>query len=166
MTVHIELRGVDKIIRNLSNPIVLAATRKRMHQAGMLLEAAAKANAPVDAGQLRASLTAQTADFAGGVREIVGTPKAIPGIPMEFGTGKFYDGPGAGKGRHWPPSAALDVWARRHGFESGKVVAVIIGRRGGLKPRRYLRDAWDSNIDRVKGILGKIADDVARAVVK
>lgn len=106
---------------------------------------AARINAPVDRGRLRASITS-LAEWRGDILEgVVGTNVEYAPY-MEYGTGRLTDGEGGKGGRHWPPGAALDVWARRHGFASGRIVAEIIGRRGGLKPRQFLRKAFNVSL--------------------
>ena len=64
---------------------------------------------------------------------------------MEFGTGRM-----AGRETHWPPGAALDTWAKRHGMESGWQVARAIGMRGGVRPHPYLVPAFEKNMVRVR----------------
>ena len=85
---------------------------------------------------------------------------------MEFGTGLLSEDPKSRRQRHWPPAAALDLWAKRHGFASGAIVARIIGRRGGLKPRRFLRDAFESNRQRIADELSRIPRDVAEMLAR
>lgn len=63
----------------------------------------------------------------------------------EYGTGLLSEDPDSGKRRHWPPAQALEEWALKHGFESGAEVARRIGLRGGLAPRRYLRNAAEAS---------------------
>jgi hypothetical protein len=48
---------------------------------------------------------------------------------------------------HWPPLAALEGWAKRHGT-TAYVVARAIARRGNV-PRRFLSKALDSSISRI-----------------
>jgi hypothetical protein len=65
----------------------------------------------------------------------------------EYGTGLLSEDPESSHRRHWPPGDALQEWAIKHGFEdtegstAGMKVARIIGLRGGIEPRRYLREA-------------------------
>lgn len=79
---------------------------------------------------------------------------------MEFGTGAFAEGEGGGSGSHWPPGEALSPWAERHGFTSGFAVAAAIGRRGGLLPRRYLRDALEASLSTIDGFLRRLESDI------
>ena len=84
---------------------------------------------PVDTGRLRASIAVESQDD--GLTAIVGTNvKYAPHV--EFGTRP-----------HWPPIAALQPWASRHGFGKGRQgagrVASIIARRG-TRPKRMFRE--------------------------
>jgi len=83
----------------------------------------------------------------------------------EFGTGLLSEDPEASRKRHWPPAAALEPWARAHGFGPGGgfLVARAIGRRGGLAPRRFLRDAADASEKRIPGWLAQAGRDIEQA---
>ena len=140
-------RRLEQDARNLSgDPMVHA-----MKTATLLVQRDAKILAPVDTGRLRASITPEvlTSRFRK-VRGIVGS-NVLYAPYMELGTGTF-----VGRPAHRPPSAALNLWAKRHGIPGGGyVVARGIGLRGGLKPRRYLRRALEQNADRIFRLLGK-----------
>ncbi|MGK3946155.1 hypothetical protein ABK046_48370, partial [Streptomyces caeruleatus] len=47
-----------------------------------------------------------------------------------------------GSGSHNPPPSALAGWAARHGLNP-YAVAKAIAKRGGLRPRRFFRDALE-----------------------
>lgn len=106
--------------------------------------AQAKILAPVDTGRLRASITG-AAQWRG-VVELVGVVGSnVQYAPyVEYGTGTLAEGEGGKGGAHFPPPAALDRWARRHHMPSGFVVARAIARRGGLRPRPFLRPAVET----------------------
>lgn len=74
----------------------------------------------------------------------------------EFGTGLLSEDPESSKKRHWPPASALEPWATAHGLDAF-LVARAIGRRGGLKPRRFLRNAVDASEARIPGWLAQAA---------
>jgi len=113
-------------------------------------------NAPVDTGRLRSSITASIEADEETIQGVVGSNLAYA-PHMEFGTGTF-----AGKSPHYPPAAALDVWAQRHGFSSGAVVARIIGRRGGLAPRKYLTNALEANRAQVTATIENAVQEIAQ----
>ena len=82
----------------------------------------------------------------------------------EYGTGLLSEDPESKHTRHWPPAAALEPWARAHGFGPGGgfLVARVIGRRGGLAPRRFLRDAAEASEKRIPSWLAMAAKEIER----
>lgn len=76
---------------------------------------------------------------------------------MELGTGI----PAGNPKVHWPPAAALEVWANRHGT-TGFLVARAIGRRGGLKPRKFLQKAFDQNREKIIELIGNGVSKIVR----
>lgn len=126
------------------------------------IENAAKDRAPSDMGRLKSSITHTWDKLATPPLEaFVGTNVEYAPY-MEYGTGRMGDpaAPYQHKSGHWPPGAALEVWAHSHGFQSGYQVAAIIGKRGGLKPRRFLRDGFDA----AKANIVKYVSDLAAAI--
>ncbi len=158
-SMSVKIEGLDKALKKLGNPNVKTFAKTRLEQAGAVLEGAAKPLAPVDTGVLRASITHAYEEVGSDFRELLGSAKSYAPY-MEFGTGTQSDFPGAPHHRHRPPAGALDRWAYLHGIESGFVVARAIGRRGGLRPRRFLRNAWEQNQGRIADILVKILADI------
>jgi len=135
---RIEVRGlreaqrkVEKIVKDLVGEPMLNA----MRDATLMVQRDAKINAPVDTGRLRASITPGVRMAGDVVIGVVGSNvKYAP--YMEFGTRP-----------HWPPLAAVEVWARRHGM-SAYLVARSIAMKG-TKARRYLQRAFESNKDKM-----------------
>lgn len=80
----------------------------------------------------------------------------------EFGTGLLSEDPKSSKRRHWPPAAPLEAWAVAHGFSGGAEVARIIGLRGGLKPRRFLRNAAEDAEKKLPIWLDAFRKDIER----
>jgi hypothetical protein len=68
---------------------------------------------------------------------------------MEFGTGLRHDHPNWPRKPHIVPPMALGPWAARksRGGEDFNpfTIARAITRRGGLKPRRYMRNPFEAN---------------------
>lgn len=162
---HVEVEGLDELVKRLDDPGVAEATGKRMKDGLLLVEGSAQMRAPSNFGQLRASMTSMVETVGSSVDGAVGS--ALVTAPyMEYGTGALADGPVPGNGSHWPPSEALDRWAYLHGFgeNAGFIVARIIGLRGGLEPRRFLRGAWEEKANDVMKLLSKVLDDVAKKV--
>jgi phage gpG-like protein len=112
-----------------------------MKRATLVVQRDAKINAPVDTGRLRASITPDIRAFGGEVVGVVGSNviyapfQELPVRP------------------HWPPLAALETWARRHGT-TAYVVARAIARRG-LPGKRFLQRAFEDNREKIKEILEK-----------
>ena len=117
---------------------------------------AAQGYAPVDLGHLQASIHADSHDISE-TETVTFVGSDLPHADaMERGTGVFI-----GKEPHWPPGYALEGWARRHGFPSGAFVARIIGERGGLEPRWYLRTALQ---DKEWAVVATYADAIVEAI--
>jgi hypothetical protein len=161
MVVDAEVRGLvdtqdklEQVIADLHGEPVLAAFRR----ATLLLVSTAKRLAPVDRGILRGSIVPQVRMTPNRTVEGVVGSNVTYAPHMEFGTGIF-----AGNARYFPPPSALDLWASRHGMESGALVALAIYRRGGTRPRRYLQGSADQHRDEIRSLIG---DAVTRIVKK
>ena len=125
-------------LKMLSATDAQAALMEGMNRSLILAVNQSKILAPVDTGRLRSSLTHE-AHWEG--TSLIGAwGTNVEYAPeMEYGTGSQGDSDVPHGGRHWPPGQALDLWAARHGFQSGLQVARIIGKRGGLRPRHFLK---------------------------
>jgi phage gpG-like protein len=157
-----KLIGADALHRKLTRPTWLTGPAGAFLDAWrFFVERGAKGRAPVWRGHLRRGITSERDQAAFPLWAAVGTN--VPyARPMEFGTGTQSDDPAGGGGRHWPPGQALEPWARAHGGLSGYADAAAIGRRGGLRPRRYLRDAADEAEGKIGTWLSQMARDVER----
>ncbi len=154
-----EVEGLEEALKKLSPDVYAKPLRDFFKRAGIYISDKAKELAPVDTGRLRSSLTYVVDDAEPPQYAQIGTNVEYAPY-MEFGTGFETDGEGGSGARHWPPADALDVWASRHGFASGAEVARIIGIRGGLKPRRYLRNAFEQSKDALQGFLREMKNDI------
>lgn len=129
-----------------------------MRDATLVVERAAKMNlvgyegptvGGVDTGRLRASITPEVRSLGDSIQGVVGSNVSYAPF-QEVGTRPF-----------WPPIAALETWARRHGT-TAFVVARAISRRG-IKGKRYLQRAFEDNKDRIIAMLEKaVAGIVSR----
>jgi hypothetical protein len=123
-----------------------------MLTATLLVERSAKLKAPVDNGLLRASITHEirTAGLSGQqtVQGVVGSNKQNA-VFMELGTGTFAGHPRV----KMPPPSVLEVWAKRHNLNAF-LVARAIWKAGGLKPRKFLQNAFEENISAIKQLIG------------
>lgn len=121
----------DKMARITHTPQVFSAFR----DGTMIVMAEAGRRAPVDRGQLRASILPEVKTTGDQIQGIVySNAKHAPF--MEFGTKP-----------HWPPLHALELWARRH-HTTAFVVARAIAKKG-IKARRFMRDGLTFTSKRV-----------------
>lgn len=184
MTISVKITGLDGVLRKMDRRELLdKPMRKFFLRACTDMVGRARENAPVDTGQLRNSIDYSIDKDRPPMRAEVGVINARDGstllakaAAMEWGTGRFAEsGPDAISRRsaHWPPSEPLELWASRHGFEPvvtqfgvispGRQVANIIGIRGGLRPRRYLRNALREVVaGRLRQYANQLEDDIRR----
>ncbi len=96
----------------------------------------------------------------------------------DYGTGLLSEDPNSNKQRHYPPAKALDGWAERKQIQirvgtnkngepiyriaTGADIARMIGRRGGLAPRRYLRDAAERVEEQIPAWIRELVADIER----
>ena len=157
----VRIHGLHEAVKKLGPELTAKPMRRFFEQSATVVETDAKRNAPVDTGRMRSSITHEISKARVPLWAKVGTNVHYAPY-MEFGTGVFAEGDGGSRDRHWPPGGPLSTWARRHGFESGYQVARIIGKRGGLKPRRFLRNALKDNLNNIKGYLRQAGQEMAQ----
>jgi HK97 gp10 family phage protein len=151
MPAKYEVVGIEEVeakLKQVADDLGGGEMVDAMKDASLIVMRDARILAPVDTGRLRASIAPDVRRDGKDVVGVVGSN--VKDAPyMELGTGIP-----AGRGRHWPPGAALETWAQRHGFESGFIVARAIGLRGGLEPRRFLQRAFEQNKDKIVKLIG------------
>lgn len=167
MPLAIEVEGLERVLEKLQPSLVAEPLRGFLNRAAITVQTRARAGAPVDTGHLRAMIgyevdSAAMPAFAriGFIGAEDGSPLWFKARAMEYGTGSQGDEV-SHAGGHWPPGAALDVWAQRHGMASGWAVAGGIGRRGGLRPRRFLRNAIAQSMAEILGMLEQMRAEIA-----
>lgn len=155
-----EVEGLREVQANLHPNRLRAPKRRFLTRTGIGVQGKARVYAPVDRGILRNSIGYQ---LKGDDEVAIGSN--LPYAPMmEFGTGRLSDAPRHSPG-HSPAGHQLETWARRHGFESGFQVARIIRKRGGLKPRRYLRRGLEDHKRQSLGRdVAKLGDEIQAAL--
>lgn len=144
-------RKLDQVARDVHGGEMIDG----MRQAAMLVTRDARLLAPVDTGVLRASILPSVETTHNSVVGIVGSNRRYAPF-MEEGTGVY-----AGNSPYFPPPAALETWARRHGT-TGYQVALAIFRAGGLKPRKFLERALKQNEERIINLIGRVVSSIVR----
>ena len=176
MVITQRLNGLSEIIRKASPELVAGPLRTFLKRSGQVVLNRARQKAPMDTGRLRADLNTEMDKGTTPMWTSIGTTMEYAPY-MEMGTGLFAeDMQGAPKssGVHYPPAAALEGWAARHGFgagpfhtelgwrlmSGGQKVAYLIARRGGLLPRRFLRNALNESLSDIQGFVKQFGRDV------
>lgn len=165
---NIELRGLRDVLNSLAPQELLGKPlRNFYHRAAIYVQGKARPKTPVDNGLLRNRLLTEIDSSplpqwskVGFLNATEGTELYSQARAMEYGTGRRGDPAVSHKAGHFPPSAKLDVWAARHGFPSGFVVARIIARRGGLDPRHMLKDGLRESLSAIQGFVKKLASEI------
>lgn len=149
----------SEVIRKLrDNRFLREPLRHALVNIGRHGETEAKRRAPVDYGRLRASITHNIDDqpmmMAVNIGVIGGGREMMYAKYMEYGTGLLHDHPNWPRARHVVTGGQLSHWGPvRRGIVSGWAVARAITRRGGLRPRRYLRSVLEQNGDQYLRII-------------
>lgn len=186
MSEPVRITGLPELYDKLENPEwAYKPARALFDRWRQLVQREAVKNAPRWRGHLRRSITSERdrRTFPQWARVGTNAPYAKP---VEFGTGLLSDAPDSGHRRYFPPPAALDAWAIAHGFHTersataarsavgllgsdrqttaagtyGVLVSQIIWRRGGTKPRRFLRDAADEGEKKLPELLELMAAEI------
>lgn len=160
--------GIPELQEKLSPRLAAGPARDFLNRWAIFTQSRSREKAPVDRGNLRANIDHEIVegiDFP----EYAAVGTNVTYAPMmEGGTGVFAELEGGTGTAHWPPSGPLEAWALRHGMPegSGASVAKAIGVRGGLKPRRFLRDAAAESEDMIPKYARRMADDIERNAAK
>jgi hypothetical protein len=135
--VTLRLEGAEELVARLErSPRLAAAEQQRAMQASLLLvEGDARRSVRHDTRRLMNSLTHE---MSGRGTRLVGKvgPSVRYGLYVERGSRP-----------HWPPRAALEGWARRHGIPVFAVQRSIA--RRGTRARPFLVPAFLRNAERI-----------------
>lgn len=164
---QVDMEGLSEALEKMDPAVYSEPLRDMFKKAAIVLQSASRSNAMQrwhDTGQTANEIVYEVDDSDPPKFAKVGLLHASPGSPLwfkaragEYGTGRMGDPIVSHAGGHWPPGDELSVWASRHGFASGGQVARIIGMRGGIEPRRYLRDAFTESVTQIRGLIGELA---------
>lgn len=128
---NLTIKGINETVSNLDKVHQGLGFEKPMNAAVELLKREARKNTPVDTGALRNSFTAKVTAHGDRVTGVIGSNLKYA-MAVEKGTRP-----------HFPPTQALEGWARRHGMVAF-VVARAISRRG-TKGHHMLERALEDN---------------------
>lgn len=146
-----ELKGLKETQRNLEKAAQdLRGTPmlNAMRDATLTVDRDAMKNAPVDTGRLHASITPAVSVIGETIQGIVGSDVSYAPY-VELGTRP-----------HWPPRAALEVWARRHHMN-----VFLVQRSIGLfgtPAREYLQRAFRDNKGKIEARFNKAVEQIAK----
>lgn len=149
-TIHI-LNAKHILDRARASSLLAGPIRVALTKSAYTVEKSSKGMTPVDTGRLRASITH------------VVDASSVPHYAT-VGTNVIYARyvhDGRRQGARQPPTAAIALWARRHGNINPYVLARAIKRRG-IKPRPFLRDAFNENISAIRGYFQSAAREIER----
>jgi hypothetical protein len=150
----IRITGVERLLRKARDPqLVGGPVRRFFERAGALTAGNVRERTPVDTGRLRNSIThevdrGQVPQFAR-----VGT-NVVYARAVEFGSRP-----------HFPPLAALQPWAQRHGFPAGRAGSFLVARaiaRRGTQPREMFKRGLSASLGGIRGFVRDLARDVER----
>lgn len=181
-TASIEVKNLAGLVRALrDNAGAAQELTKAYHDIGLHAVSESRRQAPVNSGKLRNSIFYEVdwAPLPTYVKVgVLGGPAVSYAAYMEYGTGTRHDHPSWPHKPHRVPASALEAWVSQKGRSRGeraaarrdrlarvgadaRRVAYFIMKRGGLEPRRYLRDPFESNqtryINRIRKALGRMA---------
>lgn len=167
---ELKITGLTNMVNRMDFQQPLEATLGRFIQhAGETVAGSARSKAPVDVGTLRASINAQFKAENGVFTSVVGSNVFYAPF-MEYGTGTQHDHPNWPRKPHRIPPGVLDAWAERKlrgGAEGtpeelGNMVRMRIMRKGGLKPRRFLRSSFEELQMTISSGVRKIISETLR----
>ena len=132
----IKFNGVDNLLQKLEK-VGGPDLETAMEKACLVVEAAAKQNAPKDTGALRNSIESRVETKEGEIQGIVFTPLEYAPY-VEYGTGLFAEN-GGRKNVPWVYQNDKGEWCSTKG----------------QPPHPYMRPALNSNREKIKEILGE-----------
>jgi phage gpG-like protein len=142
MQIIVTIHGMDDLIRRLGPQIIVNPKRRFLSRSGIAVQSRAREKTPVDRGRLRNSIAV-----------------TISGDTAQIGTNVFYGiYVHEGTRPHFPPVAALEGWASRHGTNAFAVARGIS--RNGTKARPFLRDGFNAAVPAIYGYVNVMAAEI------
>ena len=151
MTIHVEIKGLDKLKEKLDSTELLGQPmRKFLQRAMRTIQANIVPFTPTDTGRLRGGIVSD--------ESVSIDPSTVPTwaqlAPMvdyaafvEYGTKP-----------HFPPISAVEPWAERHGI-SAFLTARAIARRG-TKAWQMFHRGVDASLGAVQGYLNDLGEEI------
>jgi len=147
--IAVKIEGLEAVERKFAGAVdvVRGEIDKGMNRTVQRVATSVKKYTPVDRGRERSSITQVVEGSGSDIRGIVGTNVTYAPY-SEFGTKP-----------HWPPLAALEVWARRHGT-TAFVVARGIARHG-TRAFEMFRRGLEENVSWIENEFNEVAKRIA-----
>ena len=150
----IEVRGLEALQRKLKNPRFVNESLERFgNRAGAHIAGEVRLRTPVDTGRLRSSVT----------HDLDGSPVHTVRIGSNVEYAPHVE---EGSRPHWPPMAALQPWARRHGFPAGRSGAFLVARaisRRGTRGHFMFREGLRASLGTVRRLVRDLGGDIEKA---
>jgi hypothetical protein len=145
-TISIELKNIDAVREYMAKrpAKVTSELHRALTRSGLIIQRISRQEAPTDVGRLRNSISIRN----GWNSSVAVGPTTNYAVAVHEGTKP-----------HMPPVKALELWARRHGFDSAWPVALAIKRRG-TKANRYMDRAATKGTDDVQREFDKAVDRI------
>ena len=124
----IEVKGLDAVLKKLDSAIGIEKVENNVQKACLIVERAAKQNAPKGTGELRRSISSRVEINEGDITGLVFSPLEYAPY-VEYGTGLFAEGGNGRKDVPWNYQDDEGVWHST----------------SGMKPRPFLRPALEDN---------------------
>lgn len=156
----------DEVIKRLRNDrFVREPLRVALNKVGRMGETDSKRRAPVDDARLKAGITHQVDDQPMMISVDIGVIGSAGELPyakyMEYGTGLMHDHPNWPRRRHTVHPSMLSNWGPvKQKLVKASAAAFFINRRGGLKPRRYLRGMLEDNSQKFIAIIKRAVKEM------
>lgn len=148
--ITIRIEGLEEAVAKLTPQRANGPINRFLDRGASYIQSRARENAPVDTGRLRSSIGVNSPSDR--MREI--------GANTDYA--EYVE---KGTSAHFPPPAALEGWALRHGF-SGPNAGFLAARaisRSGTKPQPYMRPAAEAGESFVKTLVPTLAAELEAA---
>lgn len=159
MSLTLEIVGLDGLMKAVHPSVFHKPVRGMFQRMAIFAQGVARKKVVVDTGRLRSSIAYGVDPINPAMYAKVNT-EVFYAPYVEYGTGTMSDGEGGTGRAHYPPGEALQTWAVRHGFKSGYAVAAIIGRRGGLRPKPFMRPALEATRARLGDFIRRCEQEI------